>query len=335
MTTIRINKEEMQDVFIRILHKNGFEDDRAKQCAAIFTESSTDGVYTHGVNRFAKFIEYIRLGVIDVKAAPKMVYAAGAIEQWDGQLGPGPLNAVFAVNRAMEFARESGIGCLALANTNHWMRGGTYGWQAAKKGFVFIGWTNTLGNMPAWGATDSRLGNNPLVLAVPYKSEAIVLDIAMSQFSYGTMELYKIKDRKLSVSGGFDNYGNLTDDPASILESERALPMGYWKGAGLSLLLDILATILSAGLSVKEISKHKSEHALSQVFIAIDISRLKNFPAIEKTIDDIINDYLQSVPGDNMAKIVYPGQRVLKDRLENSRKGIPVDKAVWGKILTL
>src|SRR5690606_12554923 len=105
-------------------------------------------------------------------------------------------------------------------------------------------------NTPAWGALDNKLGNNPLVMAVPYENEAIVLDMAMSQYSYGAMEMQRLKGGQLPVPGGFDKNGNLSTDPDAILETKRTLPIGYWKGAGLSLLLDLLATVLSGGLSV-------------------------------------------------------------------------------------
>ena len=82
---------------------------------------------------------------------------------------PGTFKCYHAADRAMQLATVNGIGCVALANTNHWHRGGTYGWRAAKKGFAFICWTKTIDNMPAWGAKDARLGNNPLVFALPYK----------------------------------------------------------------------------------------------------------------------------------------------------------------------
>src|SRR5258706_3587017 len=233
---ISITKDDMLSTFQTILLKNGFRSDKALKCAEIFTASSVDGIYTHGVNRFGKFVEYVQNGYVKPGAEPSLKNKSGNIEQWDGNLGPGPLNAAFATEQAMQLAAGSGIGCVALSNTNHWMRGGTYGWQAAKKGFVFIGFTNTIANMPAWGAIDKRLGNNPLVIAISFADEAIVLDMAMSQYSFGAMELAKMKNEKLASNGGYDREGILTNDPAAIIESGRLLPAGLWKGAGLSLL---------------------------------------------------------------------------------------------------
>jgi 3-dehydro-L-gulonate 2-dehydrogenase len=332
--TIQIPAEKMKKTFYSILLKHQFEKERAKACAEIFTDNSVDGVYTHGVNRFPVFIKLVKKGFVFPNNDPITIHTTNALEQWDGQLGPGVLNAVKATDRAMQLAKENGIGCVALANTNHWMRGGYYGWHAAKNNFVFIGWTNTIANMPAWGATDARLGNNPLVIAVPVNNEAIVMDMAMSQFSYGALELAKMKTEELPVDGGFDKDGNATKDPSAILESKRVMPVGYWKGAGLSLLLDILSVILSGGWSVKQITDNKPEHGLSQVFIAIDLRQLKNYGGVEACINNIISDYKESIAeGDR--KIVYPGERVLRDRATNLRDGIPVMKKVWEEIETL
>jgi 3-dehydro-L-gulonate 2-dehydrogenase len=251
---IRIPLGQMEQDFRRILVKFGFDAKKADQCAHIFAVNSLEGVYSHGVNRFARFIQSVKAGQIKPDAEPEKKHSSGALEQWDGGFGPGPLNAVFCTERAIELSAEYGIGCVAIGRTNHWMRAGYYGWKAAKAGFVLIAWTNTNANMPAWGALDCRLGNNPIVLAVPYENEAIVLDAAMSQFAYGTLEVYRLSGRELPIAGGYDSKGNLTADPTSILETQRILPMGYWKGSGLSLLLDILSTILSGGLSTKQIT---------------------------------------------------------------------------------
>jgi len=244
------------------------------------------------------------------------------------------LNAIHATDSALQLAQQHGIGCVALANTNHWMRGGTYGWQAAKAGFVFIGFTNTTALMPTWGAVSNKLGNNPLVIALPYGEEAIVLDMAMSQYSFGALELAAMKQEQLPVFGGFDTNGQLTTDPGAIRASRRPLPIGYWKGAGLSLLLDILAAVLSGGLSVHEIAQQRSEMAVSQVFIAIDINKLGNHSAIAQVVANIITDYHQSIPENNKS-ITFPGERVLQTRNRNLSNGIPVLKLVWDEILQL
>ena len=332
---IRIPRFDMESIFHNILLKHSFSESKAKMCAQIFTDNSLDGVYTHGVNRFSRFIQMVVQKHVLPGKEPTKTAGFGAMEQWNGNLGPGPSNAVFCTERAMQLADENGIGCAALANTNHWMRGGTYGWQAAKKGYAFICWTNTIANMPAWGAKESRLGNNPLIIAIPQDDEAIVLDMAISQFSYGGMEKFAMQQKTLPVPGGYDEAGEMTTDPKKILETNRSLPIGYWKGSGLSLLLDLLAAILSGGKSTFQITEHKTESSVSQVFIAINLSSLYNFSAINRVINSIIADYHQAAPNEASDKILYPGERVLRTRKENTENGIPVNADVWNEILSL
>ncbi len=159
--------------------------------------------------------------------------------------------------------------------------------------------------------------------------------MAMSQFSYGKMELKKIQGEELPVSGGFDENGKLTTDPEKILQTNRSLPIGYWKGSGLALLLDILATILSGGLSTHEISRQKAEVNVSQVFIAINISKLQNSSAIAMALDQIIEDYKNAEPDNNVGSIRYPGENVVRIRKENLENGIPVTKQIWDETMSL
>lgn len=88
-------------------------------------------------------------------------------------------------------------------------------------------------------------------------------DIAMSQFSYGKLEDSSRNDKELPLVSGFDKNGNLTKDPNAILKTKGPLPIGNWKGSGLSLLLDLIAMILSGGKTSYEIGKFEIEHDLS------------------------------------------------------------------------
>lgn len=333
--SILVSAQEMQDRLTAILVNIGFQKEKADKLATAFTQNSVDGIYTHGINRFSRFVDYTRKGFVKPDAEPSLISANHGIEQWDGNLGPGILNAIVSTDRSMKLADEYGIACVALRNTNHWMRGGAFGWQAALAGYVFIGFTNTIANMPAHGAIDSRLGNNPLVIGLPYNETAIVLDMAMSQYSFGKMELAAMKNEMLPIFGGYDKNGKLTTDPKEIMHTGRPLPIGYWKGAGLSLLLDLLATILSAGLSTHEISRRNIEYGLSQVFISINLTNLADHSSIPVLVNNIIDDYKKSVPENEATSILYPGEKVLKNRKHHLENGIPVLKSVWEEILSL
>lgn len=333
---MRISYEEMRDEFKRILMSKGFNEENAFQSATMFTENSVDGVYSHGVNRFPRVVEYIDKGYIKPNVLATKESSFNAIEQWNGNHGMGNLNAKIAMDRAIELAQEYGIGCVALNNNNHWMRGGTYGWQAANAGYIGMCWTNTQPNMPAWGAKDRRIGNNPLVLAIPRKQGHVVVDIAMSQFSYGKIEEYKLKNKQLPVPGGFDQDGNLTVDPVEIEATWRVLPIGFWKGSGLSIVLDLIAAVLSGGNSTYGVGQlgGDDEYALSQIFIAIDPKKMSNGEQMESILNDSIQDLKDSIPSKNN-EVYFPGERTAMTRSENLKNGIPVDQTVWETIKQL
>ncbi len=316
-----------------VLRGLGFAADRADKCARLFAETTCDGVYTHGINRFSRFVAMVHNGSIDVNAEPAVMARCGALERWDGRLGPGNLNASAAMERAIALSREHGLGCVALGNTNHWMRGGSYGWQAAEAGLIGICWTNTMPNLPPWGGTDPCIGNNPLVIAVPRANGAVVLDMAMSQFSYGALESYRKRGEMLPVDGGFDTEGRLTRDPGAIEASQRALPIGYWKGSGLSVVLDMAAAMLSMGKATHEIAPDSlRETAVSQVFLAMNPEAIGGGGDVADAIVDSLHECRSAEEG---KMVRYPGEQTLRIREENRRLGLPVEETVWAEIAAM
>ena len=332
---MRIPFSKMYDEFLRVLLKAGFVKERAQLCAKLFSESSLDGVHSHGLNRFPEFIRHIKKGYVDIHASPEKVETFGSLERWDGNLGPGNLNAHFSMGRAIQIAKKTGVGCVALRNTNHWMRGGTYGWQAADANCIAICFTNTEPNLPPWGGIDCRIGNNPFVIAVPRENGHIVLDMAMSQFSYGKMEVYMRNREMLPVYGGFDYTGNLTCSPDEIIKSRRPLPIGYWKGSGLSIMLDLLTALLSKGRSTSMLGELEEEYGVSQVFICFGSINLHGSSFLDNVIEEIINFIHGTTPSGESERVYYPGERTLVTRKLNREKGIPVDPLIWQKVLEM
>jgi len=308
----------------------GLTGERAALSARLTAETDLDGIATHGVARLPRFAEMVRLGRIDPVAMPHCTASFGAIERWSGRLGPGNLAAHAAMARAMELARQHGLGGVALADTTHWQRAGTYGWQATDAGFAAICWSNTLPNMPAWGAKTPAVGNNPLVIAIPRATGPIVLDMAMSQFSYGSLAAYRERNQPLPVPGGFDIDGNLTTDAAAIEASQRALPIGFWKGSGLAFALDVLGAMLAGGNATHNFGLDPLREAgQSQVFLAVSPTALATHNALGNIADDAIAFLHASQPESPGHPARYPGERVLQARAENLRLGVPVNAAAW------
>ena len=328
-----IKYDELKTLFKKILISRGFSEKNALAAATVFADNSLDGIYSHGCNRFPRVISYLDKKEIDPKAVATCEISFMAFQRWNGHRGFGPLNAYLAMDEACKLAKEYGIGIVALGNNNHWMRGGTYGWQAANNGMIGICWSNTTTNMPAWGGLEPKIGNNPFVMAVPRSNgEHVVVDLAVSQYSYGKIEQAKMKGEMLPYPGGFDTNGKLTCDPAEIEKTQRVLPMGYWKGSGLSILLDIIATVLTNANSVSKIKTFGDEVGLSQIMIAIDPTKGNTVGITDKIVNDIVNDITSSTPIDKNHPVRYPGEMELTTRKKNLKEGIPILDEVWEKI---
>lgn len=325
----------LQNTLEKALIKAGLKSDVAATCAKVHAESTRDGVHSHGVGRIPRFIEYVKQQWVDVDASPTLVQRLGAIEVLDGGFGIGVINALHATDRAMALAREHGMGLVALRNTTHWMRGGSYGWHAVEQGFASIMWTNTESCMPAWGGVSQSIGNNPLVMAVPHHTGPLVLDMAMSQFSYGKLTTTQLKGEQLPIDGGFDADGQLSRDPAVIAATRRLLPAGYWKGSGLAILLDALAALLSQGRPTYQIDKVQrgSGTGSCQIFMVFDPEQLSGQAACDAIVEGIQSHVADTVASEPGRKVRWPGESTSHQR--RSENLISIDDALWHSVCEL
>jgi 3-dehydro-L-gulonate 2-dehydrogenase len=331
---IRIPYENVKETLMVILDKYNFSPEKAALCVKLFVQASLDGVPSHGLDRFPVFIDMIKNELVKPEVDLDLVFSIGIFERWHGNFGPGPSNAFYAMERAIQLSKEFGIGLVALEATNHWMRAGNFGLQAVEAGCIGICFTNTKPNMPAWGGSEPKLGNNPLVIAIPRKKGHILLDMALSQFSYGKMNTFFRRGEDMPFEAGFDGRGKLSKSPAEIIDKELALPIGLWKGAGLSLLLDMLASILSGGLSTHEVGKKGEEYGLSQIFLCLDPIKLGMEDWSDQKLDAIINDLKLSKVFEGQ-EVRYPGERIMDLRKRNLKLGVPVHPDIWEKIINM
>ena len=330
---MRVQYEAMRGEFERVLLKKGLGAELAKVNAELFAQNSLDGIYSHGLNRFPRVMDYIDKGYIQVNAVAERDDGFGALERWNGNMGMGPSNAKRCMGRACELAGQFGIGCVALHHTNHWMRGGAYGLHAADLGCVGICMTNTSPNMPAWGGMDNRIGNNPFIVAIP-RADGLhfMLDMAVSQYAYGTVEKAMRDGKMLPVPGGYDNDGNVTCDPKLLWESRRVLPVGFWKGSCMSMVFDLLAAGLSNGNTVQDIGNIGTEIACSQLFIAISPDKCGDPGFLRRVTDSTIEHIKASTPLPEGGDIFYPNEISYGVRADNLKNGIPADEEFWAMV---
>ena len=241
---MKVTFEQLKAAFNRVLISRGVDSETADACAEMFARTTESGVYSHGVNRFPRFIQQLENGDIIPDAQPKRITSLGAIEQWDAQRSIGNLTAKKMMDRAIELAADHG--------------------------------------------------------------------------------------------GGFDDEGNLTKEPGVIEKNRRILPMGYWKGSGMSIVLDMIATLLSDGASVAEVTQDNSdEYGISQIFIAIEVDKLIDGPTRDAKLQRIMDYVTTAERADENQAIRLPGHEFTTLLAENRRNGITVDDSVWAKIQAL
>ncbi|WP_432464514.1 3-dehydro-L-gulonate 2-dehydrogenase [Agarivorans sp. QJM3NY_33] len=327
--------EQLHSEYLRVLLARDMNPDRAEQLATGFVDMANEGVYSHGINRFPVFISQVDKGQIKLNAEPECVASMGALEQWDCHLGPGVLNGHICADRAMVLAKQFGIGMVGMRNSNHWMRGGAYPLKMARQGFAAIAATNTVAIMPPWGGKDCRIGNNPLIMAIA-GDPPVLLDCAMSQFSYGQIQNHHLADKPLPVDGGFDDEGNLTKDPQVLMNNKRVLPMGFWKGSSMSIVLDMMITAISGGLSVPALTEDQTEeYGVSQFLIAIDLSKTMESHRFAQEMQRI-RDYVMSAEPAEVGRLKIGGSEIQAYIDKHQQQGgIEIHSQIWQKIKAL
>jgi 3-dehydro-L-gulonate 2-dehydrogenase len=159
--------------------------------------------------------------------------------------------------------------------------------------------------------------------------------MGMSQFSYGALGTHRMRGQQLPVVGGYDERGELTRDPAAIERTQRLLPIGFWKGSGLAIMLDMVAAVLAGGKATHDFSTvPEEESGQSQVFLALDAASL-GADGESGSIADRIVDALHAGAGDAGEEARYPGEHTLEVRAMSMRDGVFVDDAMWKEVLAL
>ena len=310
-------------------------EEMAKSFAEIFAGNSLDGVYSHGMNRFQRYLDDMQSGFCDASVLEaKKVSGFGGFEVWDGQFGVGPLIAQQVTRRAIDLAKQHGIACVALRNNSHWLRAGRYGLMMAEEGMMGICMTNTCMNLVAYGAKEPSTGNNPITIAIPRKAGPLVMDMAVSQYAFGKLEIMAQEGKMLDTPCGYDEAGRETANPADIVKSGLMMPMALWKGSALSMMIDMMVSMASLGRSSLEIGKPSDgEKGMSQLFICLNPKAVVDMDEADAKLEETIAFLGGLETREGMNGVHAPGENLEKIRARNRQNGIPVTEATWEKIL--
>ena len=159
------------------------------------------------------------------------------------------------------------------------------------------------------------------------------MDMAVSQYAYGKLEIMAQKGEMLDSPIGYNEKGELTCDPGEICKSGLMLPMAKWKGSALSIMLDLMAASLSLGRTALAIGEPKDgEKGMSQVFICINYAAVVDADAVDAQVEETLA-YLHSLTPTQGSGVPAPGENLAAGRARHMSEGIPGPEGTWAKIL--
>lgn len=241
----RVPVDLLQSAVAGIYRACGMGADDAFLVADSLVWADLRGIHSHGVLRVPEYAKKLRTGGVDPVGRPRIVREKTAALVIDGGNSMGQIGATFAMDAAIERARDTGVAFAAIRGSNHCGALGYYAVRALRHDMIGIAATNALPTMAPWGGLDKIVGINPLAVAIPAGEESpVVLDCAFSYSSHGKIRVFHQKGEPIPPTWAFDKHGRPTTDAGAAIEG-LLQPIGEYKGVGLAIVFGLLATALS------------------------------------------------------------------------------------------
>jgi L-2-hydroxycarboxylate dehydrogenase (NAD+) len=306
----------------------GIPDADAETAAKAMVEADLTGFDSHGVFRLSSYCDTIKSGRVNPKAKIKVLQRAPATALIDGDNGIGHLVMTHAADLAIELARASGIGWVGVRRSNHAGAAGVYAAMPVAHGMVGIyAAVSTANHMAPWGGAEALIGTNPIAVGIPAGKEApIVLDIATSVSSFGTIRQHAISGEPLPEGWVIHSKTGEPITDAKKVGEGVLLPIGGYKGAGLALIIGLLAGVLNGaafGREVVDFTKPGSnETNTGQFIVAIDVARFVPPDVFAAEMDRHIDELRSSPRLPGVEAIRLPGEDRRRRRTERSAHGV-------------
>jgi ureidoglycolate dehydrogenase (NAD+) len=289
------------------------------------------GVDGHGVSRLPFYLRMIERGEINVAAKPSLAQDRIATFVLDSGRGFGPVAMMQAIALAAERAAKAGVCYGLVRDTTHTGAIGRYVQSMAERGYAAM----IMGAGPAFvayhGARVPSLGTSPIAIAVPSGDGAVVLDMATSAISNGTILQARATGASLPPNSALTKEGEPTTDPS---RAEILLPLGGPKGSGLGFMLEMLASVLAAAPIQARALGPERRRSLSQniAILAVDVAAFR--PVADFARDaDALAAAIKSLPRQQgFNEIRLPGERAARTEAVRRKSGIPIPGKLWEEL---
>ena len=330
-----IEADRLRDLATSVFARAGMPTDHARTIADVLVWANLRGMDSHGVIRIPRYLEFIAAG--DMSAAPRLRIAgetaASVLLEADRAAGPVAMTA--AMDHAIAKARTAGIGFAVVRATTHTGAVGYYTTRAAEAGMAGLAISASWPNMAYHGARAAGASTNPISIAVPGDPEPVVLDMGTGIVSMGKLLQARKTGTPIPAGWALDAQGNPTTDPKT---ATIPLPLGGAKGSGLSLMIELITSLLVANPLLAETLEGTAKgkrHRQNGAAIAIDIARFGDLAAYRREVARL-GRALKALPRDpEVGEILLPGERGHAIRAKRARDGIPLPAPIATELAAL
>jgi LDH2 family malate/lactate/ureidoglycolate dehydrogenase len=300
--------------------------------AAIITDGLlTASMWWHpgqgqGLEKFFRFHQQVKIGGIIPNAPMQWIKDTPSLALLDAAKGFGYVSAYRAMMRAVEKARATGIGMVGVRHSNHFGIAGYHALQAAKHGLIGWVFTNARAEMAPWGSAKMVLGTNPWGIAIPRKdTHAIVLDMALTMSGKGMMRWLMREGKPMPDNWALTPSGERTTDPAAAMDGP-VLPIGEYKGYGLSLFTDVLAGVMTGAMFGLSVFQDDRNHDVGHVMLAIDPTVFISQDDFDQRLEQLVAEVKSAPPIDPNRPVILPGEVEFKRMQQREQEGIPMSR---------
>lgn len=316
----RVDASLLEQLVAELFRAAGVSNDDSLLMGQILTDADLRGVHTHGARFAPTYIESIHKGRLKAKPNRQLVVDAGAVGLYDGGNGLGHVAAAHAMDITIEKAKEHGMGSVSVRHNGHCGAVAYYAQKAVDAGCIgFAASTGGIAIAPA-GGSEERCGLNPISWAAPTaRGWAFNLDMAPSVVAGSKVEMFRQRGEPLPLGWAVDSKGQPTDDPVVARNGGTLLPIGGYKGVGLSIAAEILCGVLPGTRFGDE------DNGPGHLFQAIDIQRLMPIEDFTAGMEKMINHLKSSALLPGSPGIFLPGELEWQKRQDYTTHGIPLD----------
>ncbi|MEZ4521758.1 MAG: Ldh family oxidoreductase [Thermomicrobiales bacterium] len=277
----------------------------------------------------ARYCEMLGIGGIVSPSRYEILVDTPALALVDGHKGFGQVVARRSMDLAIEKARLSGIGMVGVRHSNHLGITAYHVMRATDQRMIGICLTNAGPEMAPWGGTTPIIGTNPWGMGAPTGlGFPLVLDMALSMSGKGMVRWRQRQGLPVPTNWAFDSRGNETTDPASAMDGPL-VPMGMFKGTGLSIFTDVLCGVLTGAAFGGALYSQADNHDVGHMLIAIDIERFLAYDDFIRRMDSYCAELKASDLADGFNEILLPGEIEHRRAVERLSNGIDLDSEVY------